>query len=304
MSAIHPTAIVDPAARIGREVEIDAWSIVGPDVELGNGVKVGSHASIGVFDDSAPQGRVSIGAGSAIRAQVIIVGEVVIGAGVRIGRAAHLIGPLRIGAGTEVFDQAIIGNPGQYPDRHETGGLVEIGNEVVLREQVCVTRPVSTGLTRVGDGSYLMARTQIDHDCHLGKDVKTASGVTFGGYVTVGDCAYLGMNAVVHQRVRIGAHAMVGMNTAVARDIPPYAVFFDRRVQRANAYGMRLHGIVEADIGAIEKAFETLAAGGAIDNLDRSNRWVEDLHVFLRNGDGANLRLFQRTPSLREGALS
>jgi UDP-N-acetylglucosamine acyltransferase len=43
---IHPTALVDPAARIGSGVEIGAYSIIGPDVEIGDKSKIGPHVVI------------------------------------------------------------------------------------------------------------------------------------------------------------------------------------------------------------------------------------------------------------------
>ena len=33
---IHPTAIVDPNAKLGADVEIGPFSIVGPDVTIGD----------------------------------------------------------------------------------------------------------------------------------------------------------------------------------------------------------------------------------------------------------------------------
>jgi len=44
--SIHPTAILDPAAKIGSDVEIGAFSVIGPNVTLGNGCKVHHHATI------------------------------------------------------------------------------------------------------------------------------------------------------------------------------------------------------------------------------------------------------------------
>jgi len=43
---IHPHAIVDASARIGRDVKIGAFSIIGPDVEIGEGTVVGPHVVI------------------------------------------------------------------------------------------------------------------------------------------------------------------------------------------------------------------------------------------------------------------
>lgn len=43
---IHPTAIVDAQARLGREVEVGAYSIIGADVEIGEGTWIGPHVVI------------------------------------------------------------------------------------------------------------------------------------------------------------------------------------------------------------------------------------------------------------------
>ncbi len=43
---IHPTAIVDAGARLGQEVEIGAYSIVGPDVDIDDGTWIGPHVVI------------------------------------------------------------------------------------------------------------------------------------------------------------------------------------------------------------------------------------------------------------------
>lgn len=43
---IHPTAIVDPGARIGANVEIGPYSIIGPNVEIGDNTIIGPHVVI------------------------------------------------------------------------------------------------------------------------------------------------------------------------------------------------------------------------------------------------------------------
>ena len=43
---IHPTALIDPAAKLGAGVEIGAYAIIGAAVELGEGCRVGHHATI------------------------------------------------------------------------------------------------------------------------------------------------------------------------------------------------------------------------------------------------------------------
>lgn len=55
---IHPSAIVDPAAKLGEGVNIGPFCVVGPDVTLGDGVRLVSHVAV--------DGRTSIGADSVI----------------------------------------------------------------------------------------------------------------------------------------------------------------------------------------------------------------------------------------------
>lgn len=43
---IHPTALVDSKAQLGENVEIGAFSVIGPDVTIGDGSKVWHHATI------------------------------------------------------------------------------------------------------------------------------------------------------------------------------------------------------------------------------------------------------------------
>lgn len=58
MSAIHPTAVIDKKARIGKGVEIGPYSVVGPDVTLAPKVRLHSHVVVA--------GRTKIGEGTEI----------------------------------------------------------------------------------------------------------------------------------------------------------------------------------------------------------------------------------------------
>src|SRR2546423_12911647 len=64
---IHPSAIVDPGAKIGRDVAIGPYSIIGADV--------------------------TISAGSTIQSHVVIEGEVAIGQSNMIGHGAIIGAP-------------------------------------------------------------------------------------------------------------------------------------------------------------------------------------------------------------------
>ena len=67
MQRIHPTAVVDPAAKLADDVEIGPCAYIGPGVELGRGVSVGHHASV--------EGATSIGAATRVFPYAAVGGE-------------------------------------------------------------------------------------------------------------------------------------------------------------------------------------------------------------------------------------
>jgi UDP-N-acetylglucosamine acyltransferase len=46
MSGVHDKALVDPAAKLADDVEVGAFSIIGPLVTIGPGSRIGSHAVV------------------------------------------------------------------------------------------------------------------------------------------------------------------------------------------------------------------------------------------------------------------
>jgi UDP-N-acetylglucosamine acyltransferase len=44
--SIHPSAVIDPSARIGKDVTIGAFCVIGAEVEIGDGTRIGSHVVI------------------------------------------------------------------------------------------------------------------------------------------------------------------------------------------------------------------------------------------------------------------
>lgn len=43
---IHPSAVIDPAARLGNNVSVGAYSVIGADVEIGDDTWIGPHVVI------------------------------------------------------------------------------------------------------------------------------------------------------------------------------------------------------------------------------------------------------------------
>ena len=65
--SIHPSAIVDPQARLAEGVVIGPYCLIGPDVTIGAGTRLESHCTV--------KGRVSLGRGNYLHPHVVIGGE-------------------------------------------------------------------------------------------------------------------------------------------------------------------------------------------------------------------------------------
>ena len=46
MARIHPSALVDTQARLGDDVEVAAYAVIGPHVQVDEGTRIGAHAVI------------------------------------------------------------------------------------------------------------------------------------------------------------------------------------------------------------------------------------------------------------------
>lgn len=67
MPAVHPSALVDPRARLADDVSVGAFSVVGPEVELAAGVDIATHVTL--------TGSTRIGEGTRVSSYACIGGE-------------------------------------------------------------------------------------------------------------------------------------------------------------------------------------------------------------------------------------
>lgn len=97
-------------------------------------------------------------------------------------------------------------------------GRVIIGNDVEVGAHNNVSRG-SGGDTVLDDYVKLDAFVHIGHDAHLMKNVEVTAGGIVGGYDTVGEKAFLGLNAALRNRIEIGDRALLGMGAVVTKSV-------------------------------------------------------------------------------------
>jgi UDP-N-acetylglucosamine acyltransferase len=102
-----------------------------------------------------------------------------------------------------------------------------------------------------------MAYSHVAHDCVLGNNVTMTNLVTLGGHVEIDDWAMLSGGVMVHQFVRIGAHAFIGGLFRVSQDVPPFVMAVGEPLKYGgiNSIGLRRRGFSSKDRVNIKRAY-------------------------------------------------
>lgn len=216
-----------------------------------------------------------LGKGVIVKPYAIIEDHVEIGDNCEIGPHVVIHNYVRMGSGNRIHAHAVIGDLpndiGFAKAPQET--WVEIGNDNVLREFFTIHRSTNPEEpTRLGSSGYMMAHTQISHDCQVGDNVVMATSAIIAGHVQIGDRANLGGGLAVHQFCRIGAQAMCAGFIAIRKDVLPYSMVGGEPVRhyRLNTIGLRRSGVSGADYKVLEKAFRAIRGG------DRALEGIEE----------------------------
>jgi len=177
-----------------------------------------------IHDTALVDSRAELAADVSIGAYSVIGPHVRIAEGCHIGPHCVIEGHTTLGRDNRIFQFASIGAaPQDMKYRGEPTRLL-VGDRNTFREFVTVNTGTvqDEGITRIGADNLLMAYVHIAHDVQLGSHCVLANNATLAGHVQIGDWATIGGLTGVLQRMRIGAHAMIGFQAHVAQDVPPF----------------------------------------------------------------------------------
>jgi UDP-N-acetylglucosamine acyltransferase len=215
---------------------IHPTAIISPRAELAEGVTVGPYS--------------------------VIEEGVVIGKGTWVGPHAVIKGPTTLGADNRIFQFASIGDAPQDLKYKGEPTRLEIGDRNVFREFTTMNRGTvgGGGVTRIGSDNLFMAFTHVAHDCQVGNRVVMANYATLAGHVEIGDWVIMGGYSGTHQFTKVGAHAFIGNNAAVTRDVPPYimAVGTPAVPHSINSEGLKRRGFTPEQIRNLKNAYRVL----------------------------------------------
>lgn len=224
--------------------QIHPMAVVHPEAILGRDVKIGPFC--------------------------VVEKDVVIGEGCELASHVMIKSGTELGTYNIISEGAVIGGRPQHLGAHEQVGRVQIGHHNQIREHVTIhTGLTPSNVTKIGNQCLLMVNVHVAHDCHLGDSVIIANNVMLAGHVSVGNKAYLSGAVGVHQFCRIGAYAMVGGQSHVSQDIPPYVTVDGKSnlIAGLNKVGLKRAGFNEADMKQLKEAYRVIYRSGL--------RWVE-----------------------------
>jgi UDP-N-acetylglucosamine acyltransferase len=183
-----------------------------------------------------------------------------------------------IGERNQLHSFSCIGTPPQDVGYKNEETYLIVGNDNVIREFATVHRATTKAdrKTEIGNKNYLMAYSHVAHDCKLGNSIIMANSAGLGGHITIEDYAILGGIVGVHQYVRIGAYSMIGGQSAVVQDIPPYVSAAGNRAQLygLNTIGLKRRGFSDAVISNLKKAYKIVFRSGM--TIDEAIKKVAD----------------------------
>jgi UDP-3-O-[3-hydroxymyristoyl] glucosamine N-acyltransferase len=216
---IHPLAVVDPTAVIGKGTRVGPFVTIGRDVQIGQNARIASH--------------VSIAEGAVIGDNALILQGARIGARVRIGHS-FICQPGAV-IGSDGFSFVTPEKSGVEEIRETLGsraeiraqswtrihslGAVTIGDNVEIGANVCVDRGTIRDTT-IGNGSKLDNLVHVGHNVQIGRDCLICGQVGIAGSARIGDRVVMAGQCGVNDNIFVGDDVICGGATKIFTNAP------------------------------------------------------------------------------------
>jgi len=204
-AGIHPTTVIHKSAKIGRNVNIGAFTVIGQNVEIADGTNIHSNISIG--------NNVIIGTNVTIHPQVAIYARVNIGNNVIIDMGT-VIGSSGYGYETE----------NDIHHKIPQIGSVIIENNVEIGANCTIDRG-TIGNTVIGMGTKLDNLVHIAHNVKIGKGCLMAGQVGIAGSSTIGNYCIFGGQVGVRDGIIIGDRAIFVAKAGATKSLPGNKIY-------------------------------------------------------------------------------
>ena len=221
-SAIHPSALVHPSARLAPDVSVGAFSIVGADVEIGSGSWIGPHVVI--------EGATRIGRNNRIFQFASIGGEP------QDKKYAGERSAVEIGDGNTIREYVTI-NRGTGLDE----GVTRIGDDNWIMAYVHFAHDC-----RVGSKGIFANACQLAGHVQIGDWASLGAATLVHQFVRIGAHSFTGMGTYLSQD--LPPYVMSAGNPAAPHGI--------------NTVGLRRRGFSDEAIAGLKRAYRALYRSG------------------------------------------
>lgn len=197
---VHPTAVVDPTAKIGARVSIQPHAVIESNVSIGDETVIGAGTYVG--HETEIGSACMIYPNVSIRERTKIGSKVIIHSGAVIGAD---------GFGFELKD----GRQRKIPQI----GIVQIDDEVEVGANTTIDR-ARFGRTWIQEGVKIDNLVQIAHNVVIGKHTVIAAQAGISGSVRVGERVSMAGQVGIVGHATIGDGAMIVAQSGVSKNIP------------------------------------------------------------------------------------
>lgn len=222
---IHPSAMIEPTARVGQDVYIGPYAYVGENCTVGDGASLYPHVYIG--DDAV------VGKGSVLYHRVTVYRECTIGSGCII-HAGAVIGSDGFGfAPQEESEYRKIPQLGNVvvEDNVEIGANVTIDRatmgSTVIRKGVKLDNLIQVGHNvEIGENTVMAAQTGISGSTKIGRNCMMGGQVGIAGHIRIADGTKIGAQAGILSEVKQENTAIIGSPAIEIRQFMKSSVVF------------------------------------------------------------------------------
>ena len=200
---VHPSAIVDPSVKLGKDVHIGPFTVVEKGTEIGEGAVI--------------EAQVFIGEGCKVGAKTHIYPQVTLREGTIVGKGCILHCGVRLGGDGYGYTTSV-GLTGIKIEKIPQLGIVELGDNVEIGSNTTIDR------ARIGR-TYIGPMTKIDNLVQIGHNVKVKgysgliaqSGVA--GSTEIGYGCLIWAQAGISGHIKIADGVQVGPQAGVPQSL-------------------------------------------------------------------------------------
>ncbi len=244
---IHPTAVVHPEAKLGKDVAIGPNVVISRGAEIGDGAKLLANVYIGKF--------ASVGKNCLFHPGVNIGDFVKVGNNCIIHHGASL-GADGFSFVTEKPDNIEAarkdgkiegGNDAQKVFKIPSLGSVVIEDDVEIGANTTIDRGTIENTT-VGAQTKIDNLVMIGHNCKIGKACMIVSQVGIAGSCTIGDRVVIAGQAGLKDHTDIGDDSIVLAQAGVTKSYPARSVIMGAPAVPRKDFIKRMKYLAEAEV--------------------------------------------------------